>query len=80
MGMEINIKKARTCFSELIERAERGEQIVVTRRGKPAARIVPSGPTVPPGRLPDLSAHRASIKLRGTLTEAVVQERAEPRR
>lgn len=32
---------AKTNFSALLERAERGEQIVITRRGKPVARLVP---------------------------------------
>ncbi|MCA3718938.1 type II toxin-antitoxin system Phd/YefM family antitoxin [Brevundimonas sp.] len=31
-------------FSELIDRAERGEEIVVTRHGKPVAKVVPLGP------------------------------------
>ena len=33
--------EAKTNFSALLERAERGEQIVITRRGKPVARLVP---------------------------------------
>ncbi|MFY7853636.1 MAG: type II toxin-antitoxin system Phd/YefM family antitoxin [Brevundimonas sp.] len=32
-------------FSELIDRAERGEEIVVTRHGKPVAKVVPLGPS-----------------------------------
>ena len=32
---------AKTNFSALLERVERGEQIVITRRGKPVARLVP---------------------------------------
>jgi len=32
--------EAKTKFSALLERAERGEQIVITRRGKPVARLV----------------------------------------
>ena len=33
--------EAKTNFSALLERAERGEQIVITRRGKPVARLGP---------------------------------------
>ena len=33
--------EAKTNFSALLERAERGEQIVITRRGKPVAKLVP---------------------------------------
>ncbi len=31
--------EAKTKFSELLQRAERGEEITITRRGKPVARL-----------------------------------------
>jgi prevent-host-death family protein len=34
---------AKTRLSELLDRVERGEQIVITRHGKPVARLVPEG-------------------------------------
>jgi prevent-host-death family protein len=37
----VNIHDAKTHFSRLVERAERGEEIVIARNGKPVARIVP---------------------------------------
>ena len=33
--------EARTKLSELLDRVERGEEIVITRRGRPVARLVP---------------------------------------
>jgi len=33
--------QAKTQLSKLVERAEAGEEIVITRRGKPAARLIP---------------------------------------
>jgi prevent-host-death family protein len=33
--------EAKTKFSALLERVEQGEQILITRRGKPVARLVP---------------------------------------
>ena len=33
--------EAKTKLSELLDRVERGEEIVITRHGKPAARLVP---------------------------------------
>lgn len=33
--------EAKTNFSALLERVARGEQIVITRRGKPVARMMP---------------------------------------
>ena len=37
----VNIHDAKTHFSRLVERAERGEEIVIARAGKPVARLVP---------------------------------------
>ena len=35
--------EAKTKFSELLDKVERGEEVVVTRHGKAIARIVPEG-------------------------------------
>lgn len=37
--------EAKTHLSQLVERALAGEEIVVTRRGKPAVRLTPVEPT-----------------------------------
>jgi prevent-host-death family protein len=36
----INVYAAKTSFSSLIDRAEAGEEIVITRHGRPVARLV----------------------------------------
>ncbi|PYQ28232.1 MAG: type II toxin-antitoxin system prevent-host-death family antitoxin [Acidobacteria bacterium] len=36
----VTISDARTRLSELVLRVERGEEIVITRRGRPVARLV----------------------------------------
>lgn len=36
--------EAKTKFSALLERVEQGEQILITRRGKPVARLMPIAP------------------------------------
>ncbi len=36
----VNVHSAKTHFSELLERVEKGEEIVVGRAGKPVARLV----------------------------------------
>jgi prevent-host-death family protein len=41
MSAPLNIHEAKTHFSKLVERAEAGEEIVIARAGKPAARLVP---------------------------------------
>jgi prevent-host-death family protein len=42
--MEIGVFEARNRFSELVEAAERGEEVIVLRRGKPVARITSAEP------------------------------------
>jgi prevent-host-death family protein len=41
----VGLFEAKQKFSELVERAEEGERIAITRRGKLAAYIVPAKPT-----------------------------------
>jgi prevent-host-death family protein len=38
---DVSIAEAKAHFSELVERAESGETVRITRRGKPVARLVP---------------------------------------
>ena len=38
---DVSIADAKAHFSELVERAEAGETVRITRRGKPVARLVP---------------------------------------
>lgn len=44
MDKPVNIYDAKTHFSALIDRAARGEEIVIARAGKPVARLVPLEP------------------------------------
>ena len=37
----VNIHKAKTQFSRLVEQAEAGEEIIIARAGTPVARLVP---------------------------------------
>ena len=46
----VNIYDAKTHLSDLVQRAEAGEEIVIARNGKPAARLVALAP--PPARRP----------------------------
>lgn len=38
---EVNVHEAKTHLSRLLERAERGEEIVICKAGKPMAKLVP---------------------------------------
>lgn len=40
----VNIHEAKTQLSRLIERVERGEEIVIARAGTPVARLLPFSP------------------------------------
>ena len=42
---EIGAFEAKTNLSELLDRVERGEEVVITRRGRPVARLVPAADT-----------------------------------
>ena len=41
MSQEIGAFEAKTHFSRILEKAEQGEDFIVTRRGKPVAKIIP---------------------------------------
>ena len=41
MNKPVGSFEAKTHFAELLVRAEHGEEIVITRRGKPVARLMP---------------------------------------
>jgi prevent-host-death family protein len=43
----VNVHDAKTHFSRLLARVERGERIVIQRGGKPVAELIPYAP---PGR------------------------------
>ncbi len=53
MPQQVNVHEAKTHLSRLLERVERGEEIVIGRAGKPVARLVPyrgeRGPRTPGG-------------------------------
>lgn len=55
MGITIKVAEAKAHFSELLARAEAGEEIVIARGNTPVARIVPLGPKAP--RRPGVAAH-----------------------
>ncbi|HUU40167.1 MAG: type II toxin-antitoxin system prevent-host-death family antitoxin [Methanosarcinaceae archaeon] len=75
--MEVNVKEARGNFSSLLDRVERGEEIIIKRRGKKIARLIsPENNKF----LPSLQNFRAAIKLTGDpLSKTVTDLRNEER-
>ncbi len=41
MATTVNMHEAKTHLSRLVERARRGEEVIIAKAGKPVARIVP---------------------------------------
>jgi prevent-host-death family protein len=53
---------AKTHFSALLERVEAGESFVITKRGTPVARLVPTNTGPAPRSLAELRACAASLR------------------
>jgi prevent-host-death family protein len=49
--VNVNVYAAKTNLSRLIDRAERGEEIVITRNGRPVAKLVPATTSQKPRKL-----------------------------
>jgi prevent-host-death family protein len=75
--MEISVKEARSKLSSLVDTAEQGGEIIISRRGKKVARLVPlTGKRI----FPSLKEFRASIRVSGeSLSTIVVRNREEER-
>ncbi len=71
--MNIPVAEAKARFSELVKRAQAGEEIVVTRRGKPVARVMP--PAVE-ATLPRIGALKGQIRIADDF-DAPLEEFAE---
>jgi len=60
----VNLATAKAQLSELIGRAENGEEVVITRHGRPVARMLPATPVKQPVPLERLAALRKSLPAR----------------
>lgn len=73
----IGIRLARAKFSELVDRAEAGEEIVITRQGRAVARLV--GAPRAPKALPSLREFRRTLGRDGTPAAQLVREERDTR-
>lgn len=76
---------AKSRLSELLDRVEKGEQIIITRHGRPVARLVPEGRadrSAARAALEQLAAYRNELVARGVhfTTEEILAMRDEGRR
>jgi len=76
--MEINFEEAKLKMDSLLDRSQKGEEVVIVRSGRRIARLVPVSRS--DKRLPDLKDFRDSIMVKGgTLGSVVIQGRNEER-
>ncbi len=59
---EVGILEAKTHLSRLIERVEKGEEVVITRHGKPVARLQPMSSAPMPFDAAALEAEIARLR------------------
>lgn len=71
----MNVSEAKAKFAAVVERVEKGEEILLCRRNLPVAKIVPAGP------IEDERRHRTridwakdSVRLHGDLNEPAIAE------
>jgi prevent-host-death family protein len=64
--MQVNMHEAKTRLSELVAAAERGEEVLIARNGRPAVRLVAATQEHAPVRLGVLAGH---VELRDDFDE-----------
>ena len=65
--MEYGMHEAKTHLSELVEHALHGDEVVITRRGKPAVRLQPVAPAT--GALALMGAWKGQVEIAGDFDE-----------
>ncbi|MHB8743771.1 MAG: type II toxin-antitoxin system Phd/YefM family antitoxin [Sulfuricaulis sp.] len=73
----VGIKQARQHLPDLIDQVEAGEEILITRQGKPVAKLV-SAPTTAK-QLPSLEEFRRGIGHSGTPSAQLLREERDTR-
>lgn len=76
--MDVGTKELRKHLSDVLDRVARGERVLVRRRGRPAAALVPLDNR--PKRLPSLAAFRARLRVRGRSLSAEIAASREDER
>jgi prevent-host-death family protein len=85
--MEVGIRELRNNLARWLARAKKGEEIVVTERGKPIARLGPlrdrtmeelvAAGVVTPAKRPKTKITEPGVKAKGSVTEILRRMRDE---
>ncbi|HJQ57054.1 MAG TPA: type II toxin-antitoxin system prevent-host-death family antitoxin [Vineibacter sp.] len=75
MVKPVKIHAAKTRFSELVRRAEAGEEIIIARGDKPVARLVPVLPPKAPRR--HFGSHKGLVALDDAFWDPLTEEELE---
>ncbi|MGH7049120.1 MAG: type II toxin-antitoxin system Phd/YefM family antitoxin [Acetobacteraceae bacterium] len=76
----VSLVQAKAHLSELLDKVEAGEEVVVTRHGRAVARILPAAHPKQPLPLDDLAAFRATMpRLRRPSVDLLREARDEGR-
>ena len=73
----VGIKQARQELAALVDRAEAGEEIVITRQGRPVAKLVAAPQERKP--LPSLNEFRAGVGYQGKASVDLIREDRDAR-
>jgi prevent-host-death family protein len=74
----VNLVKAKAHLSELLDKVEAGEEVIITRHGRAVAHLHPVSHPKHPPRLDDLAAFRATMPpLRGSSAQLLREARDE---
>ena len=61
--LEVGAFEAKNTLGTLLDRVENGEEVLITRHGKPVARLVPNS-----GRMDRTEARAAAVRIRARAT------------
>lgn len=70
----VNLAVAKAQLSELINKVEAGEEVVITRHGRPVARVVPATPLKQPVPLKRLAELRKQLPARKESSAQALRE------
>ena len=76
---QIPLQEAQGCLESLLDRAERGETILITRSGRPPIRLHPTEEAEEKG-LPSLREWRQELQVEGDSRSVIVQRQRDDER